>query len=852
MSCELAAALALLTLSSAEIRGQETPKPAAEQDAKEAKPRRNPFNRALAPAAPAETPADAAPADAPAAESAPAAAAPSPAAPAEPAVLSGPPIYLRYPFDRVYLKPNLAPPGEDVKEVERLELPGRRRPENPRASEKLKVRFLDDPTQEFEVRWGDIDRIELFEELVLGEASALIAAARPAEAFGHYQFLDRFSPDFPGVKEAIEGYLFKDAGQQFKANQYDAALTVLYELTDRNPQFPGAQRALASTINKLMEAQLQTKSYLEARRLLANLVQRYPEDGLAAKWTAEFTKQSNAALAKARKLLQEKKMPEAQAAITDAVRIWPASVEARQLAVEQNRAYPVVAVGVTLLPALDSPTGRLRDWASLRSDRLLHRRLFELSGYDLNGEGGAYVCPFGEVERGDLGLRLNFRLRPDLPWSQGDGTLNGYDVSQRLLSMADPRSDTYQSDWQDLLAAVSVRKVNEVEVVLQRTHVRPDAMLQTSLTPWRQPSESVEKAHATNGPYVLYQRTEDRLRYRFNPRYFALGPSQPRQLEERYFPRAEAAVAALRNGEISVLDRVNPAHLTELAESPRVKIGAYAAPCVHCLLPNLKRPFVDQRTFRRALAYGIHREAILKQRLLNGRESEELRDCQTLTGPFPRGYAYNEKLAPREYDPRLAVTLARVVRRTVAKRRAADAQDSTDKPKDKPNAAQAPPAEMPQLVLAHPPTEVARMACEEIAGQLSRIEIPVELREMPPGQAYDMPADVDLMYVELPIWEPVVDARRLLGSDGLVGWCSPYMELALRQLEDATDWKAARQRLLYIHQLAYDELTLIPLWQMSDFFAYRDDLRGVGTRPVGLYQNIENWQVPPWLPSDAQ
>lgn len=847
--------MALLLVVSVVAHAQPAAKPAAEKE-ETRKPRRNAFNRSEQPAPPAAEKTDDVPpaADAPEAEPA-AAEKPAAAAAPESAVPTGPPVYERYPFDRVFLKPNLAPPGEDAKDVERLELPGRRRPENPRASEKLRVRFLDDPTQEFEVRWGDIDHIDLFEELVLGEAQALIAAGRPTDAFGHYQFLDRFAPDFPGVKEAIEGFLFNDAKTQFGGKQYDSALTALFELVDRNPLFPGAQKALATTINKLIDSQVQKKNFLEARRLLANLAQRFPEDPLAAKWTADFAKQSDAYLAKARKLFAAKKMPEAQAAITDAVRIWPMSVEARQLAVEQNKNYPVVSVGVTLLPAVDSPTGKLRDWASLRSDRLLHRRLFELNGYDQNGEGGNYVCPFGEFEQEDLGLRLNFRLRPDLPWSQGDGTLNGYDVSQRLLSMANPNSGIYQSDWHDLLSTVSVRKVNEVEVVLRRTHVRPVAMLQTALAPWRQPAGAADKASATNGPYVLYQRSDDRLRYRYNPRYFALGASQPREVEERYYPRSEAALQALRNGEIAVLDRINPAHLNELAEIPRIKVAPYAASCVHCLLPNLKRPFVDQRTFRRALAYGIHREAILKQRLLNGRESEELRDCQTITGPFPRGYAYNEKLVPRDYDPQLAMTLARVAQRTLAKKQAGEAQAASGKSEDKAAAAKAPPpppVEMPTLVLGHPPSEIARMACEEIVAQLGRIEVKVALREMPPGQAYDLPADVDLLYVELPIWEPVVDARRLLGSDGLVGWSSPYMDQALRQLDDATDWKTARQRLLYIHQLAYDELTLIPLWQMSDFFAYRDDLRGVGTRPVGLYQNIETWQVPPWLPPDAQ
>ncbi len=36
-----------------------------------------------------------------------------------------------------------------------------------------------------------------------------------------------------------------------------------------------------------------------------------------------------------------------------------------------------------------------------------------------------------------------------------------------------------------------------------------------------------------------------------------------------------------------------------------------------------------------------------------------------------------------------------------------------------------------------------------------------------------MPEDIDLLYVEAAMWEPVIDARRLLDVDGLAGSASP-------------------------------------------------------------------------------
>ncbi len=121
--------------------------------------------------------------------------------------------------------------------------------------------------------------------------------------------------------------------------------------------------------------------------------------------------------------------------------------------------------------------------------------------------------------------------------------------------------------------------------------------------------------------------------------------------------------------------------------------------------------------------------------------------------------------------------------------------------------------------------------------------IPVRLDELPAGVPARLNDKIDLLYAELAMWEPVVDARRLLDRDGLAGSCSPYMSLALKQLEQAADWPAVGLKLRQIHQLAHAEVAIVPLWQLSDFFAYRRTLSGLGPRPVTLYQHVESWKV---------
>ena len=98
--------------------------------------------------------------------------------------------------------------------------------------------------------------------------------------------------------------------------------------------------------------------------------------------------------------------------------------------------------------------------------------------------------------------------------------------------------------------------------------------------------------------------------------------------------------------------------------------------------------------------------------------------------------------------------------------------------------------------------------------------------------------------------EPLVDARRVLGEEGMTGGCSPYMTLALRQLDEAVDWGEVRDCLHRVHRIAYDDVAVLPLWQLVEHFVRHESLRGVGARPVSLYQNVEQWRPPFQYPTD--
>ena len=164
------------------------------------------------------------------------------------------------------------------------------------------------------------------------------------------------------------------------------------------------------------------------------------------------------------------------------------------------------------------------------------------------------------------------------------------------------------------------------------------------------------------------------------------------------------------------------------------------------------------------------------------------------------------------------------------------------------------PEETQPLVLLYPPEPVARAACQSIKLQLELVGIPIELRELPDGSPVVSAAagaddtesvradDYDLLYTELAMWEPVVDARRLLGPGGVTSRCSASMGLALARLDQAQSWKQAQAHLRHVHRIAFYDLPVIPLWQTYNYFAYRNTLAGFGETPISCYQRVDQWR----------
>jgi ABC-type transport system substrate-binding protein len=727
--------------------------------------------------------------------------------------------------------------------VKPVPFPDRRVPAEPKPSEKLRVRLVENDT-EYEIAWQHIEKFELFEQMVLAEANQLTADGKFDEAYAYLTFLFDFHPGTQGLAESQQSYLYQSSGAAFRQQHYPEALGLVEELWSQNPAYragenaPSLKSALGNIANKLIEQYVAKEDYRSARVLLARLTRQYQaaEEPFATRWRDELTARAAVRRDEARAHMEAGRYIQAYDACTLMRLIWPDVAGGAELSAEVARRHPLVMVGVEH-PAQSFDARDLANPAARRVGRLVERGLLEFAGP--GPEGGQYVSPLGTVQSSVDGLELLFSLR-------ANAELSGYDVARLLVRWARPGEDGFEPAWARTLDSVGVSNVSRVTARLKAPHVLPQALLQGSYglpsSPGAEgPAAAGSKAEAgsrdagndsqaSNGPFVLFSRDETATRFNASPR-LARPAEQLAEVTERLYNDPQRAIIALKRGEIDVLERVFPGDLPAIAGDAEIAVAPLEMPTSHLLVVRDKHPFLANRTFRRALVYGLDREQILRQGILRG---QDLPGYGVVSAPFPaplgrsdsQAYAYDKQIEPRPYDPRLGLTL-RILSQNEVKSFFEKQQQQA-------------PALTP-ITLGHPADEVSRIACRAIVRQWDAIGVKCKLVEFPPGVFMD-DGQSDAIYVQAAVWEPVVDAGRLLGPEGLAPAKSAFVQLTLRQIERSPNWQEARQRFRQLHRLLHEDVTVIPLFQTHDYYAYRKSWAGLASPRVSLYENIEQWR----------
>jgi tetratricopeptide (TPR) repeat protein len=721
------------------------------------------------------------------------------------------------PFDLIVLK---ASAGGGSFKVAPLPFPNRQIPPRPADTKKLEnVVLLKFETRRYEILWRDIERIDLYEQLIYDEALRKLQAKDFISAFMNLSFLLKNYPSMPNLEGLRRDFLLQSAATMYRANEYRQTLSALEELLRTAPDYQGdtVKRYLSRAADALINSYYSSGELSNAKLLHQRLKSLYGSElEVVQVWDKKLDAMAMEKRDEAIRLIEEKKYRSARAAAISMLDILPDAPEAKQLVQQINKLHPMVRVGVMQKSAELDPTS-LVNWPARRAGALVYQSLIQF--LKTGSEGGRYGFALGTFRQSDDRQELILSLDPSI-----GASLNAYGLTQVLLDHADPQRAEYDPSWAAVFQSAVPNNATQVTVRLKRPNVLPHALMQ-----WIIPKSSV--LGALPGSYDLGE--QDERETSFVLRESGTIAAQPVEIVEVFYDDPKMAVNDLLRGELDVLDQLYPADAQRLALDKRIRIGSYALPTVHMLVPISDNAYLAKDKFRRALLYATNRNAMLTGELLNSTRTE---DGRLISGPFPIGtggadplsYAYDPTIEPNGYNPQLAKLLVFMCQREL--------EEAAKKLKSE-------PPQLEKLMVACPDFEFARVAVQAMIQQWANVGIKAEMVVMPAGKSYDANIRCDLVYLTATLWEPATDIERLLGGKGVAATDIPFIVVALEKLRDARNWREVRDSLQDLHRLVDYHLPILPLWQVTDRFAYSRYVEGLENSPISLYENVRQWRI---------
>jgi ABC-type transport system substrate-binding protein len=752
------------------------------------------------------------------------------------------------PFDRIYLDEFNEYATLDVVPLENI--PTKPYPNNGM----LVFEWVEDDEFKLEVPWGNVVDYRTFNDLLLAEADLLREKQEYSRVFRNLLYVyDNGNRDDIDLEKQLQRILVLDADQNFENKNYGLALSIFEDVyrSGRSGNFKG------KVINRIMQCydlMVQTRfddgEYEGCRAVLTAVERNYGDEvkPLQDRWMGRLTTKNQEFVAAARKAVAAGNGQEAHAAARKAIYALPNDQASADLLNQIITEYPLVYVGVSQSAPNGGDPTRIENWAARRMGRLTQRTIVEFDG--LSDEGGKYRFLNGALERiDDDGLIYQFKISDKEEF--GVPAVTAFQISQQLLDRADPDSPLYYEPWGKVVGPVSIDNPTTVTFHLRIPFVRPEALLQV---PYERPDE--KGIPLQNGPYTVVEQNDKLTTFSKNPIYKTKPESQYPEMVEVNFQNPSESVDALIKGDIDVVDRVPLQDLRKLSRNPTVQLRKYIVPTIHMLVPNIRNDFMQSLDFRSGLFRGIDRDNILQEAIAGGRE---ISGCELLTGPFPIGtedndqigYAYNPRVAPVNYDKILASVLVQVVKEQLEdkarEKRAAERikENGGLPPEGANNQDDVIKLDFPELVLAHPKGETQRVTCTAIKRMWGEMGITVTLRELPEGKSSPDDNDFDFLYVEVAMSEPLTDVETVFGNAGMANNLSAPVQQLVRKLSYSTSWQVAGRNLRQMHRQVLNNVSIIPLFQIQEYFAYRRNVKNLGRDLVNLYENIDEWEVVP-------
>jgi peptide/nickel transport system substrate-binding protein len=715
----------------------------------------------------------------------------------------------------------------------------RREENDDSAVDKIKLHLLQaaaGEVRDFEVKRPSIQKIEYFEDMLLSECDRLVLAREFSRAFECCLRVQTRNPGWKGLADRVNSVLFAEGTRALIEGDGERGLRLLRELLARKRDYPGLLDSLGEAYGKRVLRALELGLYAKGRRILHELEEMAPGHPVVKDMRGRFVFKATGHVKRSESL----PAPERLDALTDALRVWPRLEGVDALYSKAFAALPTLEVAV--IDVASPPGPWIHSPADERLTGLLYRPI--LSGDDEDARRGKNARQLAAgVESSELGRRLLIRIRNSFLWSDGSRPVSAVDVARDLIDRTDPNSPRYDARWADLLDRVEAPDDARVELRLNRPPLKAGPWLLGPVGPahagvdGRVATSSRERPFVTDGPFNVVAAGADSTELRLREDASASGDQvvpRIKRIREIRLPRVQAAVGALRRGDVTMIAHVPPDQVASLEVSGDIKVGRYAQPAIHLIALDGRNPALRNRSLRRGLSYAIDRKSLLEDFVLKHPVTDA--DC-IADGPFPKGnYADAPGVKPLGYNPWLARMLV-----------AAAVKELGGTPI--------------QLDFECPGLPEVQLIVGKLADAFRQAGVEVKISELPESRLESELRSgrrFDMAYRVVRCDEPVMNAGTLLcpgydappAADALASVVSPPILLLLLELERAVDWPTGRGVAVQIDRESRDELPVIPLWQLTDHYAWRDRLKGPASTASWLYQGIETWEIVPWFARD--
>ncbi len=737
---------------------------------------------------------------------------------------------------------------------------------------KINFVLLEDPSGDNRIPFTQVSQIISFPRLMLSRVDRLLEAGDIRKAYELLMAVETKAPGWGETRPRFEALLLREAEIKLKSGDTNAALALLDELAATNLENQQLPVVMSNIVDQQIEDAMADTDLAKTKYYLSRISRHFPQHPVVAKWEQRLQQASRQLLQETQRLSSAGSHAEAAVVARRASEFWSAS--GTELGGTDRVVYTRAALRHQILrvPVRRFSGAKIISPVPLEAD-LRHKQLTTVPLFEANAadELTYFQSSYFDLwDPQDLGREVVFSIRQTRPYWETQPILSANQIADTLGDQLDPQRATFNPRLASFVREFSVRSPTELQVSFHRVPLNLEALFRfpvVGIPQEKQPAPPGTETEVLSTRFVLAEESENRRRYlRSVPEPDRLTPQQYHvaEIQEIKYPDRHAVIQAFNRREVDVIPHLRPWEVDVFKALDQFFVQKYALPQTHVLVFNPMSPAVSSPQLRRALSFGIDREGLLKIVLLR---DPEMKYGRPISAPWHSGsYANSPLVKVTPYDHYLSYLLRLAALEQLrlpdkqkfvadAKAAALAAKEEWDEEVfrqehgDEINAAAA-HIQLPKLRLLCDPDEVAMLPAEEMVKRWNALKFDVELisadREGEPLGDDGW----DLMYRRVRPEEPLLDLWPLLLTDDkfrverLAGF-PDWLRQELINLDYATSFLDAQQRLHTIHRHMAAQAFLIPLWEIDDFMVFRNNVKNFQGHPLDVYHGAERWVVTP-------